>query len=157
MGHLVHFYKNELNGLEMVFRWCEMLKRMKNYFLLLCWAGGQWVQFWNCWNFTSFCVGFVKSRVLVHEIFSWVHISCLSRGENAGISWFLWNFEWVLCLRLQTEMITPNFMPFCYWKSLNFEKRILENTCIKCNFNGQFYSVPQATGCVWTSTSLGFC
>ena len=40
-----------------------------------------------------FHVAFVRSRVLVPEIYSLVRISCLSGGGNVGILWVSWIFE----------------------------------------------------------------
>ena len=60
-------------------------------FVILSW--GSMSAFCGKFKICVFLHGFfAKSRVLVHEIYSWVQILCLSEAGNTGISWVLWIF-----------------------------------------------------------------
>ena len=82
---------------------CEWYERMEKYFLLCSefhafLAGVIECIFWKVLKFVSFCSDLAKSLGLGRK---WngmgvVQISFLLGAGNAGISWVLWIFGWIL-------------------------------------------------------------
>ena len=72
--------------------------------------------------------------------------------EFCGFHGFLGGFS---ALESQTEMMVPNFMPFCYWKSSKFVEN-LKIHVLSSMQNGQFCSVPQAHWVCLNKCIIGF-